>query len=96
MSGEYKFALTSMEMGLRAVGTAEFFSLDAPANYERTKVLLTHLKRILPGVNTEGYTEWMGMRPTLPDAMWHHAGGRAYPSKPIYPIRVVQISPELL
>jgi len=69
MSGDYKFALTSMEMGLRAAGTAEFASLDAPANYQRAQVLLTHMKRILPGVNTQGHTQWMGMRPSLPDSL---------------------------
>jgi len=69
MSGDYKFAITSLEIGLRAAGTAEFASLDAPPNYARAQVLLKHLKRIFPAVNTEGYTEWMGMRPSLPDSL---------------------------
>ncbi|NQU56019.1 MAG: FAD-binding oxidoreductase [Rhodospirillales bacterium] len=69
MSGDCKFAITSMEMGLRAAGTAEFASLDAPPNYARAQVLLKHLKRIFPGVNDEGYSEWMGMRPSLPDSL---------------------------
>lgn len=69
MSGECKFAMTSFEMGLRAAGTAEFASLDAPPNYKRAKVLLTHLKRLFPGVNPEGYSEWMGHRPSLPDSL---------------------------
>jgi len=69
MSGDYKFAITSVEVGLRAAGTAEFASLDAPPNYPRAQVLLKHLKRIFPGVNDEGYSEWMGMRPSLPDSL---------------------------
>ncbi len=69
MSGDCHFAMTTMEMGLRAAGTAEFASLDAPPNYNRARVLLTHLKRIFPTVNTEGYSEWMGMRPSLPDSL---------------------------
>lgn len=69
MSGECHFAMTSFEMGFRAAGTAEFASLNAPANYDRARVLLTHLKRIFPDVNTEGYSEWMGRRPSLPDSL---------------------------
>ncbi len=69
MSGECKFAMTSMEMGFRAAGTAEFASLDAPPNYERAQILLTHMRRIFPAINTEGYSEWMGMRPSLPDSL---------------------------
>ena len=69
MSGDCKFAMTSMEMGLRAAGTAEFASLNAPPNYGRAQVLLTHLKRIFPSINTDGYSEWMGMRPSLPDSL---------------------------
>ena len=69
MSGDCQFAMTSMEMGLRAAGTAEFASLDAPPNYERAQGLLRHLKRIFPTINTEGYSEWMGMRPSLPDSL---------------------------
>jgi len=69
MSGDCHFAMTTMEMGLRAAGTAEFASLDAPPNYSRARVLLTHLKRLFPTVNSEGYSEWMGMRPSLPDSL---------------------------
>ncbi len=69
MSGEGKFAVTPMTMGLRLAGTAEFASLDAPPNYDRAKVLLRHASRILPGVNTEIHTEWMGHRPSLPDSL---------------------------
>ncbi len=69
MSGDCKFAITSIEPGLRVAGTAEFASLDAPPNYDRARVLLKHLKRIFPGVNTAGYSEWMGMRPSLPDSL---------------------------
>jgi len=69
MSGEGHFAMTPMQMGLRVAGTAEFASLDAPPNYSRAKVLATGVKRLLPGVETEGSSEWMGMRPTLPDTL---------------------------
>jgi D-amino-acid dehydrogenase len=69
MSGDCKFAITSLEMGLRAAGTAEFASLEAPPNYKRALSVLGHAKRLFPTLNTEGYTEWMGMRPSLPDSL---------------------------
>jgi len=69
MSGEGKFAMTPMSMGLRLAGTAEFASLDAPPNYDRAKVLLKHASRVLPGINTDVHTEWMGHRPSLPDSL---------------------------
>jgi len=69
MSGEGKFAITPMSMGLRLAGTAEFASLDAPSNYNRAKVLLGHASRVLPGINTDLHTEWMGHRPSLPDSL---------------------------
>ena len=69
MSGEGKFAMTPMSMGMRLAGTAEFARLDAPANYDRAKVLLKHASRVLPGINTENCTEWMGHRPSLPDSL---------------------------
>ncbi|MBL6933625.1 MAG: FAD-binding oxidoreductase [Rhodospirillales bacterium] len=69
MSGDCQFAMTTMEMGMRAAGTAEFANLEAPPNYQRARVLLKHVKRIFPTINTEGYSEWMGMRPSLPDSL---------------------------
>ncbi|NQV47375.1 MAG: FAD-dependent oxidoreductase [Rhodospirillaceae bacterium] len=69
MHGEGKYVLTPMEMGLRIAGTAEFAALDAPTKYDRARVLLKHVRRMLPGVNTDGYSEWMGHRPTLPDGL---------------------------
>ncbi len=69
MSGEGKFAITPMAMGLRLAGTAEFASLEAPPNYQRARVLLKHAARVLPGVNTDDHTVWMGHRPTLPDSL---------------------------
>ena len=63
MSGEGKFAITPMTMGLRLAGTAEFGSLDAPPNYDRAKILLKHAARVLPGINIDVHTEWMGHRP---------------------------------
>ena len=31
--------------------------------------MLKKAKRFLPGLNTEGGTQWMGFRPSLPDSL---------------------------
>jgi D-amino-acid dehydrogenase len=66
---DYRFAATSMEQGLRFAGTVEFAGVDAPPNYARARVLLERAHRLLPKVQTEGYSKWMGLRPTLPDSL---------------------------
>ena len=60
---------TPMEMGLRAAGTDEFATVDAPPDYRRAKVILGHVKKLFPGINSEAVTEWMGCRPSLPDSL---------------------------
>jgi glycine/D-amino acid oxidase-like deaminating enzyme len=66
---EYEFGATSMETGLRLAGTVELASLDAPPNYERARVLLRHGRRLFPGLASDECSEWMGLRPTLPDSL---------------------------
>ncbi|MCW5603967.1 MAG: FAD-binding oxidoreductase [Burkholderiales bacterium] len=63
------FTTTPMENGLRFAGTAEFAGLDAPPDYRRAHALLTHAKRMLPGLADGETTVWMGRRPSLPDAL---------------------------
>jgi D-amino-acid dehydrogenase len=65
---ERKFTATPMEMGLRFAGTAEFAGIDAPPDYRRSRILLSHGKRMLPGLNGEGESVWMGARPSFPDS----------------------------
>ncbi len=66
---DHGFAATPMENGLRFAGTVEIGGVDAPPDYRRAKVLLQHGKGMYPGLNTEGMTEWMGCRPSLPDGL---------------------------
>src|SRR5262249_55604325 len=63
------FVATPMEMGLRIAGTDELGGLKLPPNWKRADVLLNGAKRWFPTINTEGYTRWMGFRPSLPDAV---------------------------
>jgi glycine/D-amino acid oxidase-like deaminating enzyme len=66
---DYKMAATPMEMGLRLAGTVELAGVDAPPNYARAQNLLRIGREIFPGLNTEGYTQWMGNRPCFPDSL---------------------------
>ena len=69
MDVDAKFVSSSMEMGVRSAGTAEFAGLDAQPNYRRARMLIGQTKRMLPGLNTEDTEEWMGARPSLPDSL---------------------------
>ena len=67
--GMAKIAVTTMEMGVRIVGASDFPGVDAPADWRQSKMVLAWGKRVLPGLNTEGMTEWFGERPLLPDSL---------------------------
>ena len=67
--GAAKIAITTMEMGVRIVGASAFPGLDAPPDWRQSKMVLAWGRRVLPGLNTEGMTEWMGERPLLPDSL---------------------------
>lgn len=64
-----KFVASSMDMGLRCAGTAEFAELDAPPDYRRAEVFRRMAKRLLPKLNTEDTDVWMGQRPSFPDSL---------------------------
>jgi len=70
---ERKFVATSMELGLRLAGTVELAGLDAPPNWKRARILLTHARRMFPALRDEvpdqNITTWMGHRPSMPDSL---------------------------
>ncbi len=66
---DYKFVATPMEDGIRLAGTVEFAGVDAPPNYKRAHVLLERGRQMLPGINADGHSVWMGCRPSLPDSL---------------------------
>jgi len=69
MDADHKFVTSSMEMGVRSAGTAEFAGLDAPPDYRRAQVFKNHATALLPNLNTESAEEWMGIRPSPPDSV---------------------------
>lgn len=66
---DYHLAITPLDIGLRFSGTVELAGLEAPPNYARARVLNDIGRRLLPGVNTDHFTEWMGHRPCTPDSL---------------------------
>ena len=69
MDADHKFVASSMEMGVRSAGTAEFAGLDAAPDYRRARVFEHHTKALLPNLNTDAREEWMGPRPSTPDSV---------------------------
>lgn len=68
-SGDYSFAVTPLEHGLRLAGTVELGGLTAPPNYARAGVLLTRGQRMFGRLNDAGKSAWMGFRPSMPDSV---------------------------
>jgi len=69
MCASGKFVATSMAPGLRLAGLVEIAGLDAPPNYHRADGLLTHARRLFPGLQVTNPSRWMGQRPSLPDSL---------------------------
>jgi D-amino-acid dehydrogenase len=66
---ERKFVSTPMSCGLRIGGAAEFGGLNAAANFKRSQTLVELARRYLPGLRSEGSTNWAGHRPATPDSL---------------------------
>lgn len=67
--GGHGFVVTPIAGGVRVGGAVELGGLKAPPNYRRADVLLAKARRFLPGLRTEGGTQWMGFRPSMPDSL---------------------------
>lgn len=69
MDMDGKVVASSMEMGLRLAGLAEFASVDAAPD-SRKKTQLQRLARIMfPDLNAHAPGFWMGRRPSFPDSL---------------------------
>ena len=69
LDGEGKYALTSMNGGLRLAGTVELGGLKLPPNHARARQLVANAQRLLPGLDASNPSYWMGFRPSLPDGL---------------------------
>jgi D-amino-acid dehydrogenase len=63
------FALTPMEGGLRAAGTVEIGSIEAPPDERRAAVLARHARELFPDLRHGTPVLWMGARPSTPDTL---------------------------
>lgn len=66
-SFDRKVIMTPMTAGLRMTGTVEFGGLDLPPDPNRWAMIERHLRALVPSLPREGFTTWMGYRPSLPD-----------------------------
>ncbi len=69
MDVDAKVVASSMQGGLRVAGTAEFGSVDAPADPRKEKILTDQAKSLVPDLNTSEARFWMGRRPSFPDSL---------------------------
>jgi D-amino-acid dehydrogenase len=69
VAGDKGIAITPMAAGLRLAGTVEFAGLEAPPDPVRHANLLKAARRILPELQAEPATTWMGFRPSMPDSL---------------------------
>ena len=63
------FVATRINGGVRVGGAVELGGLKLPPNFKRAETLLDKARQFLPGLETEGGTQWMGYRPSMPDSI---------------------------
>ncbi|TWF58661.1 NAD(P)/FAD-dependent oxidoreductase [Neorhizobium alkalisoli] len=67
--GGHGFVVTRLSTGIRVGGSVELGGLELKPNFKRSEAMLTKAAAFLPGLKTEGGTQWMGFRPSLPDSL---------------------------
>ena len=67
--GGHGFVVTRLSTGIRVGGAVELGGLALPPNWRRAQAMLAKAKAFLPALRTEGGTQWMGLRPSLPDSL---------------------------
>jgi len=67
--GGHGFVILRLSTGIRVGGAVELGGLQRAPNYARADAMLKKAADFLPGLKTEGGTQWMGFRPSLPDTL---------------------------
>ena len=65
----HAFVVSRIGDGVRVGGAVELGGLKLAPNMKRAEFLLQKAKAFLPGLKTEGGTQWMGFRPSMPDSL---------------------------
>ncbi len=63
------FVVSRLRSGLRVGGAVELAGLTRAPNYARAEAMLKKAAQFLPGLDTTGGKQWMGLRPSLPDSL---------------------------
>lgn len=77
--GGHGFVVTRLSTGIRVGGAVELGGLELPPNFRRSEAMLKKAKDFLPGLKTQGGTQWFGFRPSLPDSLPAIGRARATP-----------------
>ncbi len=67
--GAHGFVVTPLSCGIRVGGATELGGLNLPPNFKRSTTMLNKAAQLLNGLKTEGGTQWMGFRPSMPDSL---------------------------
>ncbi|HTE36867.1 MAG TPA: FAD-binding oxidoreductase, partial [Reyranella sp.] len=68
VSADRSVSLAHMHEGIRATGVAEFAAPDAPADMRIADRVMRHAMALVPGLEGEPVSRWMGPRPSHPDS----------------------------
>lgn len=77
--GGHGFVVSRLTSGIRVGGAVELGGLHLPPNFRRADAMLSKARAFLPGLDTQGGTQWMGFRPSLPDTLPAIGPSRATP-----------------
>ncbi|VAW15917.1 D-amino acid dehydrogenase [hydrothermal vent metagenome] len=69
MVADGKFVASPLADGLRAAGLVEFGGLDAEVSRGPVAMLRRRIADVLPGLEYESHTEWLGYRPATTDSL---------------------------
>jgi D-amino-acid dehydrogenase len=68
VSADRSVSVIQMHEGIRATGVAEFAAPDAPPDMRIADMVMRHAKALVPGLQGEPASRWMGPRPSHPDS----------------------------
>ena len=69
VNGDDSFVLSPMETGMRMTSQVEIADVEDPPDYQRIRGLSQLAKRMLPELDIQEESVWMGCRPSLPDSL---------------------------
>jgi D-amino-acid dehydrogenase len=68
LSADRYVSVTPMKDGIRVGGFAEFAPVDSPPDMRRARIIAKIGQSLMPGLESDRRTEWVGSRPSHPDS----------------------------